>query len=72
MEFQVFSDAYLEQLEARYRGDPQGAEWVLGSPGLGDFTLLCFEQEGLPCHRLVLARWLEEKQPALELASPLR
>jgi len=34
-------------------------------PDLGDFTLLCFEREGQPCHRIVLAEWLLERAPGL-------
>ena len=33
---------------------------------LYDSPNLCFEKDGLPCHRWVLARWILEKMPDLQ------
>jgi uncharacterized protein YeaO (DUF488 family) len=41
-------------------------DWLEGVPALGDFTLLCFEAAGQPCHRLPLADWLLERVPGLQ------
>jgi hypothetical protein len=54
-------------LDENYGRLAQFREWAGGLPSMDDFTLLCFEREGLPCHRLELARWLLERVPGLEL-----
>lgn len=76
--FDQFSREYRAGLELRYassygivagRNDPAPAQlraWLESIPSLGDFTLLCFEPCGEPCHRLVLARWLLEAVEGLE------
>ena len=69
--FDQFSRDYRATLERRYSGpavtenprDPAPAQlraWLDSTRSLGDFTLLCFEPAGEPCHRLVLAHWLLE------------
>ena len=66
--FDTFSESYCGQLDEAYLHDPGLKQWVEQElPHLGDATLLCFERQGEPCHRLVLARWLKGKQPTLEL-----
>ena len=72
IDFATYTGAYLAGLEEGYPQDDALRRWVEAIEDLGDFTLLCFEREGEPCHRRLVAQWLKEKQPALELASPLR
>jgi uncharacterized protein YeaO (DUF488 family) len=70
--FSAFSAEYQQELEERYEELADFQEWMdsIGKPGrvplLGDFTLLCFERAGQPCHRLTLAQWLLERIPSLE------
>ena len=71
VDFEGLAAAYVEGLEEAYAGGGEMAEWVAGAGQLGDFTLLCYERAGELCHRLVLARWLGEKQPSLGVAEPL-
>ena len=71
MDFNGLATAYKEALDAVYAAQPDLVQWVADSAGLGDFTLLCYERAGDACHRLVLARWLREKQPLLQVADPL-
>ena len=71
IDFESLTVAYIDQLEVSYVRDPVVEAWLTQAPELGDFTLLCFEREGVPCHRRVLARWLKDKQPALDLATTL-
>ncbi len=67
MDFQQYTDAYIALLEERWDSDEAMQSWVEAAPGLGDFTLLCFERVSELCHRLILAQWLKEKQPGLSL-----
>ena len=53
--------------EERITADEAMSRWIARACDLGDCTLLCFERQGEPCHRLMLARWLAEKVPHLEL-----
>ena len=69
MDFQSFGISYLAALEEWWAADAVVKRWIDEAPGLGDFTLFCFEREGEPCHRRVLARWLKEKAPTLALGS---
>ena len=72
LDFDELAAAYTNTLDDAYHNDSELADWVAASPALGNFTLLCYEREGEACHRLVLARWLKEKQPRLDLADPLK
>ena len=72
IDFEAVATAYIEGLDTQYSQDAELASWIAASPELGDFTLLCYEREGHLCHRRILAHWLKERQPALQLASPLR
>jgi uncharacterized protein YeaO (DUF488 family) len=63
--FDGFSLEYRRGLDQEYESSEELREWVAASPTLGDFTLLCFERQGEPCHRLVLAQWLLERVPGL-------
>jgi uncharacterized protein YeaO (DUF488 family) len=73
IDFSTFSAEYVQGLEEKYKGLAEVQEWMdsrVGAHGraplLGDFTLLCFERAGQPCHRLMLAQWLLERVPSLE------
>lgn len=68
--FQQFTDAYVRELEELWANDEalpvlEGAVDALLA--YEDVTLLCYEPEGEPCHRQVLARWLKKKRPSLKL-----
>jgi len=62
-------------LEREYRGELKLVQresadfylWLDRLQSQGDFTLLCFEKAGQPCHRRILAQWLLETAPSLEL-----
>ncbi len=71
IDFEGLGVAYVEELERAYAEQPELVQWVADAPEMGDFTLLCYERAGDLCHRLVLARWLKEKQPELQVAEPL-
>jgi uncharacterized protein YeaO (DUF488 family) len=66
VDFAQFGQEYWLGLDQEYASDPELQEWVEAAPTLGDFTLLCFEREGEPCHRRVLAHWLLERVPELK------
>ena len=63
------------ELDIRYRDELDEAQerssefrvFMEQLPESGDFTLLCFEPAGDPCHRRSAAAWLLERVPALEL-----
>jgi uncharacterized protein YeaO (DUF488 family) len=65
VDFATLSREYRQALDAAYDQLGQFQEWALGLPSLGDFTLLCFEREGKPCHRRLAAGWLLERVPGL-------
>ena len=65
IDFATFAHEFRLGLDASYRDLAQFQEWVDGLPGLGKFTLLCFERAGQPCHRVEAARWLLERVPSL-------
>jgi uncharacterized protein YeaO (DUF488 family) len=66
VDFGAFSRRYRMALDENYGRLAQFREWASGLPLMDDFTLLCFEREGLPCHRRELARWLLDRVPGLE------
>jgi uncharacterized protein YeaO (DUF488 family) len=72
IDFAAFAAEYWRGLDERFEELADFQEWMdsLGvhdrAPPLGDFTLLCFERAGQPCHRLALAQWLLEQVPLLE------
>ena len=63
------------ELDVRYRGeldetrqqDATFRAFLEQLPAIGDFTLLCFEPEGAPCHRRSAAAWLLERVGGLAL-----
>jgi len=65
--FETLTTEYLRGLDALVEQSDQFREWLKGVPDLGGFTLLCFERAGENCHRRVLADWLLERVPSLEL-----
>ena len=65
IDFAAFAHEFRTGLDTGYHGQAQFREWVEGLPGLGKFTLLCFERAGQPCHRFEAARWLLERVPSL-------
>ena len=67
LDFTELSQEYLKGLEEGFSQEGQLRSWVEAVLELGNFTLLCFEPAGQPCHRLVLARWLLQRVPELEL-----
>ena len=67
IDFPSLSAEYRLGLDEGYRSLPEFQIWVDLTPDLGDFTLLCFERAGEPCHRVELARWLLERVSSLAL-----
>ena len=61
MDFAGLKVEYREELEQGWRRSPEFQRWMEGIPLLGDFTFLCFEKAGEPCHRRILAQWLTER-----------
>jgi hypothetical protein len=74
LHFDAFALAYRRALDAECAANVAPStplrtgfqDWLEGVPALGDFTLLCFEAAGQPCHRLPLADWLLERVPGLQ------
>jgi len=65
--FDDFAREYRQVLDQQYEKLGVFQEWLRAVPSLGDFTLLCFERAGEPCHRRTLAQWLLERVPSLAL-----
>ena len=66
-DFSGFTKEYLRGLDAGYGEGGEFQEWVAGVPALDDFTLMCFERGDRPCHRRVLAGWLQDKVPSMAM-----
>ena len=58
---------YRDELDETYEADSSFRGFLEQLPDIGDFTLLCFEPAGEPCHRRSAAAWLLERVPALGL-----
>ena len=58
---------YREELGETYISERQLPHFLEQVPTIGDFTLLCFEPAGEPCHRRCAAAWLLERVPELAL-----
>ena len=58
---------YREELDETCKQDAKFRAFLEQLPNLGDFTLLCFEPAGDPCHRRSAAAWLLERVPGLFL-----
>ena len=67
LDFSALDVRYREELDSTYYIDTDFRAFLEGLPEVGDFTLLCFEPEGTPCHRRSAAAWLLERVPVLEL-----
>ena len=67
LDFAALDSRYREELEMTYKKDEGFQSFLQGLPDVGDFTLLCFEPEGAPCHRRSAAAWLLERVPGLAL-----
>ena len=67
LDFDGLSNRYREELQTNYNWEVDFQEWVALLKLEEDFTLLCFEPEGEPCHRRVAAAWLLEIRPELVL-----
>ena len=67
LNFAALSHRYLEELDSNYKWEADFQEWLGSLKPEDDFTLLCFEPEGEPCHRRVAAAWLLERLPEIKL-----
>ena len=67
IDFREFQRGYLAGLEEAMGHNGELGEWLTTVPSLEKFTLLCFERAGQPCHRRVLAQWLQERVASVEL-----
>ncbi len=67
IDFAELSREYERGLDEGFSRPGEFRTWVEAVLDLGDFTLLCFEPAGQPCHRRVLAPWLVQRVPGLEL-----
>ena len=65
--FAELDDRYREELDETCEGDARFRAFLEQLPDIGDFTLLCFEPAGQPCHRRCAAAWLLERLPGLAL-----
>ena len=64
--FEALSRQYRGNLDDLLAKEGDLKRWLEEElPHLDEVTLLCFEAAGEDCHRRVLARWLEEVQPAV-------
>ncbi len=67
IDFDGLTSRYREELETNYNWEVDFQDWLGSLKPEQDFTLLCFEPDGKPCHRRVAAAWLLEKIPCLML-----
>lgn len=67
LSFAELDARYREELDATCEGDAGFRVFMEQLPATGDFTLLCFEPAGQPCHRRSAAAWLLERIPDLAL-----
>ena len=58
---------YREELDETFERDAGFPAFLKQLTAMGDFTLLCFEPAGEPCHRRCAAAWLLERVPDLAL-----
>ncbi len=58
---------YRQELDETYEQDAEFRAFLEVLSAGGDFTLLCFEPAGQPCHRRCAAAWLLERIPGLAL-----
>ena len=67
LDFAGLTERYRAELETNYDWEAAFQDWLGSLKPEEDFTLLCFEPEGEPCHRRVAAAWLLGKLPELRL-----
>ena len=67
VDFDGLALRYRMELETNYSWEADFQDWLFSLKPEEDFTLLCFEPGGEPCHRRVAAAWLLEKMPELGL-----
>ena len=67
IDFSALDIRYREELDATHERDSVFREFLERLNEADDFTLLCFEPMGEPCHRRSAAAWLLERVPGLEL-----
>ena len=67
LDFAGLTVRYWEELQTSYNWEGDFQDWLVSLKPEEDFTLLCFEPEGEPCHRRVAAAWLLERLPELRL-----
>ena len=67
IDFAELSKKYVKGLDEGFSREGEFRSWVEAVPNLGHFTLLCFEPAGQACHRRLLAPWLVQQVPGLEL-----
>ena len=67
IDFAGLDARYRDELDATLGANEDFGAFLRQLPEAGDFTLLCFEPEGAPCHRRSAAAWLLERAPGLEL-----
>ena len=65
--FQELDIRYREELDETHHRDDRFRAFLEQLPAVGDFTLLCFEPAGEPCHRRSAAAWLLERVPGVAL-----
>ncbi len=70
IDFEAYTPRYLDHLDRSYSSNDAMRRWIHEDmPALGDFTFLCFERYATPCHRRLLAHWLSNKCPDLQIGS---
>ena len=67
IDFTALDARYRDELDATCQSDGAFRSFLEQLPSIGDFTLLCFEPSGAPCHRRSAAAWLLERAPGLAL-----
>ena len=67
LDFPGLDARYREELDITYDSSEGFRCFLQALPDVGDFTLLCFEPEGTPCHRRSAAAWLIKRVPGVEL-----
>ena len=67
LDFAGLDARYRDELNATFETEQHFRAFLESLPDSGDFTLLCFEPEGAPCHRRSAAAWLLERVPGLKL-----
>ena len=65
--FAELDTRYRDELDETHERDAGFRVFLEHLPATGDFTLLCFEPAGEPCHRRCAAAWLLERVPGLAL-----